>query len=85
MKFGQLMENSCRVSLLSNGDKQVLKIPHEFALSGTEVVLRKEGDRLIIEPIADKSLLSLLRTLPDISDNFPDVDEGLLTLDDIKF
>ncbi|MEM9272133.1 MAG: AbrB/MazE/SpoVT family DNA-binding domain-containing protein [Cyanobacteria bacterium P01_F01_bin.143] len=78
------MENSCRVSLVTKGKDQVLKIPHEFALSGTEVVLRKEGDQLIIEPISDNSLLSMLRNLPDISDDFPDVDEGLLTLDDIK-
>jgi antitoxin VapB len=27
----------------------------------------------------------LLTTLPDITDNFPDIDEGLLPLDDIKF
>ncbi|MFM7714482.1 MAG: AbrB/MazE/SpoVT family DNA-binding domain-containing protein, partial [Microcystis sp.] len=31
------------------------------------------------------SLLSLLTTLPDIADNFPDIDEGLLPLDDITF
>lgn len=77
------MPNSCHVYLLRNGQDQVLTIPHEFALPGTEVLLRKEGDRLIIEPIRHDSLLALLSTLEEIPDNFPDVDEGLLPLDDI--
>jgi antitoxin VapB len=77
------MQNSRHVSLLTNGQDQVITIPPEFALSGTEVLLRKEGHRLIIEPIPSSSLLSLLTTLQDITDNFPDLDEGLLPLDDI--
>ena len=77
------MQNSHHVSLLTSGQDQVLTIPHELALSGTEVVLRKEGHRLIIEPIPANSLLSLLTTLPDITDNFPDIDDRLLALDDI--
>lgn len=77
------MQNLRHVSLLIDGQDQVLTIPHEFALSGTEVLLRKEGHRLIIEPIPPSSLLSLLTTLQDITDNFPDTDEELLPLDDI--
>lgn len=77
------MQNSRYVSLLMSGQDQVLTIPPEFALSGTEVLLRKEGGRLIIEPVPHGSLLSLLTTLQDITDNFPDVDEGPLPLDDI--
>ncbi len=77
------MPNSCHVYLLRDGQYQVLNIPNEFALSSTEVLLRKEGNRLIIEPISFGSLLSLLTTLEDITEDFPDVDEGLLPLDDI--
>lgn len=77
------MQNSRHVSLLTKGQEQVLTIPHEFALSGTEVVLRKEGDRLIVEPIPANSLLALLTTLEDVTDDFPNIDEGLLPLDDI--
>ena len=77
------MQNPRHVSLLTRGQDQVLTIPHEFALSGTEVLLHKEGHRLIIEPIPAHSLLSLLTTLQDIPDNSPDVDEGLLSLDDV--
>ncbi|NEP09249.1 MAG: AbrB/MazE/SpoVT family DNA-binding domain-containing protein [Symploca sp. SIO2C1] len=77
------MPNSCHVHLYRNGQNQVLTIPQEFALPGKEVLLRKVGSRLIIEPIRHDSLLSLLSTLPEITDNFPDVDEELLPLDDI--
>lgn len=78
------MSNSCHVYLLRYGQHQVLNIPEKFALSSAEVLLRKEGNRLIIEPIHPNSLLSLLATLEEITENFPDVDEGLLALDDIK-
>jgi antitoxin VapB len=77
------MQDSCHISLLSNGQEQVLTIPHEFSLPGTEVLLRKEGNRLIVEPIPPGSLLSLLTRLQGITDNFPNMDEGLLPLDDI--
>lgn len=41
-------------------------------------------DRLeVIEPISPSSLLSLLTTLQDITDNFPDIKEGVIPLDDI--
>lgn len=77
------MPNPCHVSLLASGQDQVLTIPNEFTLPSSEVLLRKEGNRLIIEPIRPGSLLALLTTLEDITDPFPDLDEGELPLDDI--
>jgi len=77
------MQNPRHVSLLTSGQEQILTIPQDFALSVTEILLRKEGDRLIIEPIPPISLLSLLKSLPDIPDEFPDTDEKLLPLDEI--
>jgi len=69
------MSNVCLVQLLQNGQQQVLMIPDEFALPDTEILLRKEGNRLVIEPIRPNSLLSVLATLEDIPAPFPDVDE----------
>jgi len=77
------MSTFYRVQLLQHGQQQVLTIPQEFALPDTEVLLRKQGNRLIVEPICSGSLLSVLATLPALSDPFPDVDEGLLPLNDI--
>jgi antitoxin VapB len=77
------MQPPCQVSLTTNGKDQILNIPPEFVLSSTEVMLHKEGHRLVIEPIPSVSLLKLLTTLQDIPEHFPDIDEGLLPLDDI--
>ncbi|MDM9580657.1 MULTISPECIES: type II toxin-antitoxin system prevent-host-death family antitoxin [unclassified Nostoc] len=39
----------------------------------------------IISPIKKKSLLETLSTLEPLDEDFADVDEGLLPLDDIEF
>lgn len=39
------------VRLFRNGRNQAVRIPRDFELEGDEAILRKEGDRLIIEPI----------------------------------
>jgi antitoxin VapB len=73
------------VRLTHNGRNQTLNIPHAFEMSSNDVVIRKEGEKLIIEPFKKRSLLELLATLPDIDEDFPDIDEGLFLLDDIQF
>lgn len=72
------------IRLFKNGRNQALRIPREFELPGDEAVIHKEGDRLIIEPTKKKSLLKLLETWEPLDEEFPDVDEGLLPLDDVK-
>lgn len=67
------------------GSTQVLSIPQSFELSSDEVILRKEGERLVIEPAKRPSLLAFLATLSDLDEDFPNVDDGLLPLDDINF
>ncbi len=72
------------IRLFKNGRNQALRIPREFELPGDEAVIHKEGDRLIIEPAKKKSLLKLLETWEPLDEEFPDVDEGLLPLDDVE-
>ena len=74
-----------RARLFRNGRNQAMRIPREFELPGDEVLLYKDGDRLIVEPVKKPvRLLESLATLEPIEDIFPDVDEGLLPLDDIR-
>jgi antitoxin VapB len=61
------------VKLFKNGRNQAVRIPREFELPGEDAVMRKEGKRLIIEPTPPRSLLALLRTLPRLSEEFPEV------------
>jgi antitoxin VapB len=72
------------VHLVRHGTHQSLDIPTEFQIPTDEVRIRKEGQKLIIEPVKLPSLLALLATLPDIENEFPDVDEHLLPLDEIQ-
>ena len=67
------MSTQRRVKLFRNGRNQAVRIPREFELSGEEAILRKEGDRLIIEPAPPRSLLALLATLEPIDETFPPI------------
>jgi antitoxin VapB len=68
-----------------NGRNRAVRIPVEFEFPGDEVTITKEGSRIIIEPVAPPTdLLEWLSTIEPWDEAFPDVDEGLLALDDMK-
>jgi antitoxin VapB len=62
-----------RVKLFRNGRNQAVRIPREFELHGTDAIVRKEGEKLIIEPAPPQSLLALLATLSPIEEQFPPI------------
>lgn len=72
------------VRLFRNGRNQALRIPREWEFKGEEAILRKEGDRLIVEPVRKDGLLALLANLQPLDDTFPDIDESLPPLDGVK-
>ena len=76
------MPSERHVRLFRNGRNQALRIPRELELEGDEAIIRREGDRLIVEPVRKGRLLVLLDTLQPLDETFPDVDEGLPPLDD---
>lgn len=56
---------------------------HEsLKLTATKRILRKEGDRLILEPIRTGKLLSTLRKLGPLTEEFPNIDDTLPPLDE---
>ena len=59
--------------LFKNGRNQAVRIQLEFELTGEDAIIRKEGDRLIIEPTAPKSLLAILATLRTIDEDIPPI------------
>jgi antitoxin VapB len=61
------------VKLFKNGRNQAVRIPREFELPGEDAIMRKEGQRLIIEPAPPRSLLAVLATLPDLDEEFPPI------------
>jgi len=64
------------VSLFRNGHDQAMRIPREFELPGEDVVIRKDGDRLVLEPASQRSLLDVLATLDDLDEDFPKIEDG---------
>jgi len=61
------------VKIFKNGRNQAVRIPREFELRTQNAVMRKEGERLIIEPAPPKSLLSVLAGLQPLQEDFPPV------------
>lgn len=81
------VSNVRKVSLFRNGRNQAVRIPVEFELPGDEAVMRKEGDRLIIEqPAQPKTWLDVIESFgPVTKEEWPDItDDDLLPLDEIE-
>ena len=75
MPTNPIAPTSRHVRLFRNGRNQAVRIPREFELPGEDAVMRKEGDRLVIEPAPPRSLLAVLRSLQPIEEDFPAIEE----------
>ena len=62
--------------LFRNGRNQAVRIPREFELAAEEVVVYREENRLILEPIdPTPSLAEVLARLSPLEDEFPVIDD----------
>jgi antitoxin VapB len=73
--LGAMTDTARRVRLFRNGRNQAVRIPREMELRGNEATIRKEGDRLIIEPVEPSSLLALLATLEPLDEDIGPIDD----------
>jgi antitoxin VapB len=79
-----LMHNESRiVSLFRNGRNQSVRIPVEFELPGTKAIMRREGDRLVIEPVRKRGLAELLGSWEPLDEDFPEIKDAPLDPEDI--
>ncbi len=62
-------------SLFRNGRNQAVRIPREFELVGAKVLIRKEGDSLILTPIRKNRLLDLLASWAPLDEGLPEVED----------
>ena len=67
------MNTERQVRLFKNGRNQAVRIPRDLELPGHEAILRKEGPRLIIEPVAGPTLLAVLARLKPLEEEFPPI------------
>jgi antitoxin VapB len=70
------MQTERRVTLFTNGRNQAIRIPREFELPGKEAIIRKDGDRLIIEPVPAPALLEVLAQLAPLDESIPEPDDA---------
>ena len=68
------MHTERHVRLFRNGRNQALRIPRDLELPGDEAVLRREGNCLIVEPVARPSLLTVLAALKPLTEDFPAIE-----------
>ncbi len=64
------------VRVFKNGRNQVVRIPREFELPGQDAIMRKEGDKLVIEPAPPRLLLAVLATLKPLREKFDAIDDA---------
>jgi len=64
---------SRHVRLFRNGRNQALRIPREFELSGDEAIIYRDGQRLIIEPVARPSLSRLIAGWEPLDVEWPEI------------
>lgn len=73
------------VRLFRNGRNQALRIPKELELAASEATIRRDGERLIVEPIPRQPRLTeVLAALRPLDEGLPDVDDQLLPAEDVE-
>jgi antitoxin VapB len=69
-----MSESDARVvRLFRNNRNQAVRIPVDLELPGDRALLRKEGDRLILEPVRKAGLIGLLAQWEPLDETFPDI------------
>jgi len=57
--------------LFKNGDSQAVRLPREFRFAGSEVLIKRTGNAVVLMP-KTKSWETLLSSLDQFSDDFMD-------------
>jgi len=61
------------VRLFRNGTNQAVRIPREFELPGTDAIMTREANAIIIRPAPPRSLLAVLMALHPLDENIGDI------------
>lgn len=73
------MDGSHPVKLFRHGPNQAVDIPPEFELPGEDAVMRREGDRLVIEPVRRRTtgaeLFALLQILEPLDEDVGEIED----------
>ncbi len=62
-------------ALFRNGRNQAVRIPREFEMEGSEVLIRKDGDSLVLTPVRRNKLRDLLASWEPLDAVLPEVED----------
>ena len=62
--------------IFKTGRSQAVRLPRRYRFAGSEVAIRKDGDRVILSPISKKSALESFLALPCCPDFSIDRDQA---------
>ncbi len=77
------MSEQRHVKLFRNGRNQAVRIPVDFELPGSEAIMHRDGDRLVIEPVHKRGLVALLKTMEPVDEDFPEIDDPVSTPENV--
>lgn len=62
-------------ALFRNGTNQAVRIPREFELDARQVLIHRDGDRLILTPVREQGLVDLLANWTEVAEDWPEVED----------
>jgi antitoxin VapB len=62
-----------QVRLFRNNRNQAIRIVVKFELPGSEAIISRDGDRLIIKPVRKKGLAAFLDSWEPLNEEFPEI------------
>ena len=82
----QHQDSGREARLFRDNNCQTLRIPADYEIPGDRVMIRRDGERLIIEPVQKKNLLEVLADLRPLGleDEFPEIDRSLLPIENVE-
>jgi antitoxin VapB len=83
LKVSEMYEHQRHVRLFRNGRNQAVRIPVEFELPGSDAVMFRDGERLVIEPMRKRGLTALLDSWEPMPEDFPEIEDKVPAPEDI--
>lgn len=75
--FTEVAMSTRHASLFRNGRNQAVRIPREFEIEGSEVLIHREGDRLVLTPVRQHRLADLLAGWQPLDEGVPEPEDRL--------
>ena len=61
--------------IFQHGGSQAVRLPKAFRFSGSEVLIEKHGDEVVLRPVTHTKFKSFTEIARHLAENFPDAEE----------